>query len=96
MDNFPRVAKKVPKSQAEPASGARLYSPLVLTLGPQTKGRRSKTYFSAGHIACLTDGCTDRYNWSFGGTENLCRAGFRVVRHSIELPLRWLVLSERV
>jgi hypothetical protein len=43
----------------------------------------------------LTDRCTDRYNQSFGGAENLCRAGFRVVRHSI-VPFRWLVLSERV
>jgi hypothetical protein len=62
VDNFPRVPKKVPKSQAEPASGARLDDPLVLTFGPQFKGRRSKTDSSAGHIACLTDGCTDRYN----------------------------------
>jgi hypothetical protein len=95
VNNFPRVPKKVPKSQAEPAGGTRLDSPLVLTLGT-VQGRRSKTYSSAGHIACLTDRCTDRYNWSFGGTENLCRAGFRVVCHSIELPLRWLVLSERI
>jgi len=62
VDNFPRVLKKVPKSQAEPASGTRFDRPLVLTLGPQLKDRRSKTYSSAGHTACLTDGCTDRYN----------------------------------